>query len=53
MTLYEHIKNNCTKNLDDCSDIEIYEGLIKTVNDLAKSKQSQGKLDGFLEVFYF
>lgn len=47
MTLYEHIKNNCGKELDNCTDIEIYESLTKTIKEIASKRErneSQKKL---------
>lgn len=47
MNLNEHILKNCKKSIKDCSDIEIYEALIKTVGELSKNaikKKSKKKL---------
>lgn len=47
MNLNEHILKNCKNSIKDCSDIEIYEALIKTVGDLSKNatkKKSKKKL---------
>ena len=47
MNLNEHILKNCKNAIKDCSDIEIYEALIKTVGELSKNtpqKKSKKKL---------
>lgn len=49
MNLYETLKANCNKDLCNCTNREIYFGLLKTVSDMAKEKE---KNNGKKKLYY-